>query len=479
MQILGSTHIDFLGKRMIAGVLSAALIAVSLWSLSGGINKGIDFAGGTEIQVKFAEPVVIDDLRSGLDERGIDASLQRIGDPADNEYLIRIRGDVAPGTAEAAGRPVVAVIAAAQDEPPTGETAAPADDVVSPEAAVDEAGSDAASDLSPEESTALAGALAPEEDQAPAAARPEGLLVGESGRIYQDVLRALREITGSADEDRLDLNVANEHEIDVLLEGGPDGRTGAAGLAAAIVRYRTTHAGLFHSFEDLHEVASISGATFDFLQAKAFLGPFTIRKVDFVGPRVGRELAEKAYLAMVFALIGMLIYITVRFRNLGYALGGIVALIHDGITAAGVFNLWGGQFDLTIVAALLTLLGYSINDTIVIFDRVRENMLSMRGARREVVFNTSINQTLSRTLLTSATTLLVVICLFVFGGDTIHGFAFVLLFGIVVGTYSTIFIASPVTLLYQRWSGRRTPGSKARSSASRRGQKSHRRSVAS
>jgi preprotein translocase subunit SecF len=196
--------------------------------------------------------------------------------------------------------------------------------------------------------------------------------------------------------------------------------------------------------------------------ATPFLGSFTIRRVDFVGPKVGRELAEKAFLAMIFALAGMLVYITLRFRKLGFALGGILALVHDGVISAGIYNLWGGQFDLTIVAAILTLLGYSINDTIVIFDRVRENLRAMRGTNIIQVFNDSINQTLSRTILTSLTTLLVVACLFLFGGATIHGFAFVLMFGLVIGTSSTLFIASPVVILYQSWFEGRRANARAR-----------------
>jgi preprotein translocase SecF subunit len=170
--------------------------------------------------------------------------------------------------------------------------------------------------------------------------------------------------------------------------------------------------------------------------------------VDYVGPRVGKELAEKAYLAMVLSLGGILIYITIRFRRLGFALGAILSLVHDGVIAAGIFNMWGGLFDLTTVAALLTLLGFSVNDTIVIFDRVRENMKLHRGTGYTQLFNDAVNQTLSRTLLTSLTVLLVVFSLFFFGGETLHGFSFLLLFGVIIGSYSTIFIASPLAIAW-------------------------------
>ena len=247
----------------------------------------------------------------------------------------------------------------------------------------------------------------------------------------------------------------------------PVGSAAAADIAAAITGYRAANEGLISSFDELTRIEGIGAETAQYLEARAYLGSFTIRRVDYVGPRVGRELAEKAYLAMVFALVGMLVYITVRFRNLGYALGGILALVHDGIIAAGIFNLWGGQFDLTIVAAILTLLGYSINDTIVIFDRVRENL---RRSNREDfigILNTSINETLPRTVLTSGTSFAVLLALAVLGGSVVHPFALVMLFGIVVGTYSSIFIASPVLLaIERRWPGAQVRGVKSKEAAS-------------
>lgn len=464
MQILRKTSIDFLGKRPIAAFLSAVLLAVAIWSLVGGVNKGIDFTGGTEIQVKFAEPISIDLLREGLADHDIDASLQTIGAPGDNEFLIRVGGEQGISTVHADEKPATVTMAQAQDDMSNAASAQQVDD--------DQPSTDGATGASSDGD----GASSAAGDAHPA---PESSVVptGASSRVYQQVLQALRDLTGTAGETRLDLNIANEQEIAALLAGGPEGAGPAATRAAAIVAYRTAHAGLFRAYDEINAVSGMTTSTMEFLRSDAVLGPLTIRKVDFVGPRVGRELADKAMLAMVFALVGMLVYITVRFHNLGYALGGIVALVHDGVIAAGVFNLWGGQFDLTIVAALLTLLGYSINDTIVIFDRVRENTAAMRGIDREQVFNDSINQTLSRTLLTSLTTLLVVACLYFFGGETIHGFAFLLLFGIIIGTYSTIFVASPVAILYQHWSGRRQPGGKVRAAAVSRKSSSRRRSA--
>lgn len=172
----------------------------------------------------------------------------------------------------------------------------------------------------------------------------------------------------------------------------------------------------------------------------------SMRRVEFVGPQVGEELTEQGGLAMIYALIGILIYIMVRF-HMRFAPGAILALIHDVLIIMGIFSLWQLDFDLTVLAALLAVIGYSLNDTIVVFDRIRENFRKMRKGTSIEIFNTSLNQTLSRTLMTSLTTLVVVISLFVFGGKVIHSFALALMLGVVVGTYSSIYVASAVTLV--------------------------------
>jgi preprotein translocase subunit SecF len=170
-----------------------------------------------------------------------------------------------------------------------------------------------------------------------------------------------------------------------------------------------------------------------------------ITKADFVGSQVGDELVEQGSLALLYAIMGILIYVTIRFEW-RFSLGAIVALVHDIIITAGVFSIWQIEFDLTVLAALLAVIGYSLNDTIVVFDRIRENFRKGRKATTEQVINNSIGQTLSRTVITSFTTLLVLFALFTFGGALIHGFAFALLVGVFVGTYSSIFVASTTTL---------------------------------
>ncbi len=170
-----------------------------------------------------------------------------------------------------------------------------------------------------------------------------------------------------------------------------------------------------------------------------------MRRVEFVGPQVGDELKEDGGLAMLYALLCIMVYVAFRFQ-MRFSVGAVAALIHDVVITLGFFSIMHFNFDLTILAALLAVIGYSLNDTIVVFDRVRENFRKIRDKTPVDVFNISLNQTLSRTLMTSFTTLLVLIALFFLGGEIIHGFSIALIFGVLIGTYSSIYIASPVTL---------------------------------
>ncbi|RUM90968.1 MAG: protein translocase subunit SecF [Thermovibrio sp.] len=176
-----------------------------------------------------------------------------------------------------------------------------------------------------------------------------------------------------------------------------------------------------------------------------------IRRVEMIGPTIGKELREKGIMAVIYALIGILIYVAWRFEPI-FAFGAVLALVHDALATTGVFMSVGREFSLPVIAALLTVIGYSINDTIVVYDRIRENMkVLLRSKPFEEIVNDSINQTLSRTLITSLTTLFVVFCLYMFGGGVINDFAFVLLVGITVGTYSSIFIASALVVDWYRY----------------------------
>ncbi len=192
-------------------------------------------------------------------------------------------------------------------------------------------------------------------------------------------------------------------------------------------------------------MATLSNEVVETLQAQTDTA-LDVKRVEFVGPQVGEELAEDGGLAMIYALFGILIYVALRFEY-RFAISSVIALIHDVVITVGFFSLFQIQFDLTILAAILAVIGYSLNDTIVVFDRIRENFLKLRNATSAEVVNVAVNGTLGRTLMTSLTTLLVVVALFVFGGDVIHGFAMALLVGIIIGTYSSIYVAGSSVLL--------------------------------
>jgi preprotein translocase subunit SecF len=175
-----------------------------------------------------------------------------------------------------------------------------------------------------------------------------------------------------------------------------------------------------------------------------------IRRIEVVGPKVGKDLKEKAMWAVGLAFLGILIYVAFRFREIAYGLGGIVALFHDIIVTFGAISIFNIEFSLNVLAVILTIIGFSINDTIVIFDRVRENVKKMRKDDLVTIFNVSINETLGRTILTSGTVMMVVLILFFFGGEVIHDFTIALIVGMITGTYSTVYIASPVVLFWEK-----------------------------
>ncbi len=190
--------------------------------------------------------------------------------------------------------------------------------------------------------------------------------------------------------------------------------------------------------------AKIGDAVFSVLKGND--ADVELRRVEFVGPQIGDELRDDGGTAMLLALAGILIYVTLRFE-FRFSVGAIIALVHDVVITVGIFSITRIEFDLTILAAILAIIGYSLNDTIVVFDRVRENFFKLRKTTAENSVNISINQTLSRTIVTSLTTLLVLVALFYFGGEIIHGFAFAMIVGVIVGTYSSIFVASSSLLM--------------------------------
>lgn len=219
-------------------------------------------------------------------------------------------------------------------------------------------------------------------------------------------------------------------------------------LAAAIMNFRNQppRSGLLSSFDELRSVSGVTPQVISVLKDQTYLPPYTAaRDIEIVGPKVGADLRTQAINATLLALAGMLVYIWFRFEWI-YGFAAVIAVFHDTIITIGIFSIFNREITLTVIAALLTLVGYSMNDTIVIFDRIRENLHLNRRERLVDVINRSVNQTLSRTVMTSGLTFLTVIALFLFGGPVLHGFSFALVAGIIVGTYSSIYVASPIVL---------------------------------
>lgn len=279
----------------------------------------------------------------------------------------------------------------------------------------------------------------------------------QEGDFAAPMIAALdREFNKEQSPIRLNLQGA-EVITNALVEANPDEVGGTVSgkqahykpMADAILQVRKQK-GLLAGPEDLTGVAAVSSEVRSFLGQNARFGEFSLLAADNVGPLVGKDLQTKATYAVVFSLLGMLVYIWFRFQ-LQYGIGAIVALVHDTIIALGALSLTGREIDIPTIAALLTLIGYSVNDTVIIFDRIRENIKLQRGKPLTDIMDMAINQTLSRTIITSGLTELVVVSLFLFGGDVINTFAFVLMLGIIVGTYSSVYVASPIALFASNW----------------------------
>jgi preprotein translocase subunit SecF len=223
-------------------------------------------------------------------------------------------------------------------------------------------------------------------------------------------------------------------------------------LAKNILTYRDTppRSGLIRNLDELAKSPGVTPQILNVVKQETYPAPFTIINTEVVGPKIGADLQRKAFYAVLYALAGMLIYIAFRFEWI-YGVAAVIAVFHDTIITIGLFSLFNKELSLTVVAALLTLVGYSMNDTIVVFDRIRENLKIMRREPLESLINRSVNQTLSRTVLTSGLTFLTALALFLFGGQVLHGFSFALVVGIIVGTYSSIFIASPILVFWQNF----------------------------
>jgi preprotein translocase subunit SecF len=261
---------------------------------------------------------------------------------------------------------------------------------------------------------------------------------------------------------KLDLNNANAQTLadrlrDPLQQASvPMNDQQLRDMVKAILDFKNTppRSGLVSSLDQLSGVAGVTPQVIAVMKQQCYLAPFSIRSAEVVGPKIGAELRTKAILAVLYALGGMLIYLGFRFEFI-YGLAAVIAVFHDVVITLGLFSLFDKEISLNVVAALLTLVGYSMNDTIVVFDRIRESLKLSRQELGTRIVNDSINQTLSRTILTSGLTFISALSLLLFGGAVLNGFAFALVAGILVGTYSSIFVASPILVFWHDYVQRR------------------------
>jgi preprotein translocase subunit SecF len=384
MEFFKGVNVDWMGKAKYFVALSLVLLAIGGASvLRQGMTYGIDFRGGTDITVRFAQTPPIAQIRSALSQAGLsNSSIQAITDPSDpkskNDLVISL----------------------------------------------EQKNSDSTLDTD-----------------------------------RQTVINVLYKVLGGDSQGKQDFNAATPSALaDYLTQKDPLALGAKAGDAYKNMGNALTSArdsqfgGLVQSFSQLNGVQGVTPAVLNSLGAQYSLGPFSIRDAETVGPTVGKQLRTQAVLATLYALAGMLIYIAFRFEWV-YGAAAVIAVFHDVLITLGFFSLFHYEISLTVIAALLTLVGYSMNDTIVIFDRVRENLRLMRRESFEDIVNTSINQTLSRTILTSGLTFLTVAVLYVLGGQVLRAFSFAMVIGVVVGTYSSFGIAAPIVVAWNKFRG--------------------------
>jgi preprotein translocase subunit SecF len=385
IELFKQPNIDWMGKAKYFFLLSGTLMVIG-WGailLKGGIKYGIDFRGGTNVDVIFAQPPNLDQLRKGLQAQGLgNTEMQTISDianPKSNEVLIFVEQ---AGQADQAIDDSKAKVLKALD-------------------ATYGASSSSKPDFNSVTPTALANFLAQKD--------PLGLSVN-AGDKYQQ-------------------------------------------LAKNLLSYRDNNSnGIITNLDALSNVSGATPAVMTAIKDNYSLAPYAIRTVEIVGPKVGAELRNQAIRVTLYALAGMLVYIAFRFEWI-FGVAAVLAVFHDVLITLGLFKIFGFEISLTVIAALLTLVGYSMNDTIVIFDRIRENNRLLRKESFAAVVNKSINQTLSRTILTSGLTFLTVLVLFLMGGQVLRAFAFALVVGIVVGTYSSFGIAAPLVVAWHQRRG--------------------------
>lgn len=290
----------------------------------------------------------------------------------------------------------------------------------------------------------------------------------------QKILDVLHKTFGTDASDRPDFNETSAAALAAdLLQKDPLSLGVNAGdrytqLANAITSARDSqHDGIVTNFDELSNVPGVTPAVIRTLEHDYALSDFAVRNAETVGPTVGAQLRSQAFWATIYALAGMLVYVAIRFEWV-YGAAAVIAVFHDVLITLGFFSLFHYEISLTVIAALLTLVGYSMNDTIVIFDRVRENLRLMRRESFPDIINKSINQTLSRTILTSGLTFLTVLVLYLLGGEVLRSFSFAMVVGVVIGTYSSFGIAAPIVVAWNKFSGGKGVAVRAGSAAGKR-----------
>lgn len=376
MQIFKKPNFTFMKYKFFAFALSGIIITVGIVNITTkkGLNYGIDFAGGTLIQIRFRNPFSIADLRQSLSNIGLGNSKIQEVEKGQREFIIR--------------------------------TMLPEEDV----------------------------------DQELEAHVIMGNKVVETLKKDEDRL--------ASEKGLKDLNDIEKNQLTYIFQTSfPDK---AEELAEKIIDFRESaeQKGIIENLNQLTEL-EISPEAIELLKEKTYLGSMSIKRRETVGPQVGHELRRKATQATIWALIGMLIYIGIRFK-FAYGVAAILTLAHDVLITMGLFSLTNREINLPVIAAILTIVGYSLNDTIVIFDRVRDNIKILRKLDFENILDTSINQTLSRTVITSGTTFLTVAALFFFGGEVINDFAFTMMIGVIIGTYSSIYQSCSILLFWKK-----------------------------
>jgi len=273
--------------------------------------------------------------------------------------------------------------------------------------------------------------------------------------LDQGKLRIIAALSGNSSNGKPDLNNAGRAVIlNALLSADPlhlgtDANVRYGAETDAIINYRNvTKGGVLNGFDELS--AATKPEVVAMLKDGFSLSNFGVKNVEIVGPQVGKQLQNQAKLAVLYSLGGMLIYLGFRFELI-YGVAAVLTVFHDTLITVGAFSLTNKEISLTVIAAILTLIGYSNNDTIVVFDRIAENLKQLRREKLADVVNKSINQTLSRTILTAGLTFLTVLALYLFGGQVLHDFSFALVIGILIGTYSSIAVAAPILVAYQDW----------------------------